>query len=221
MNYLLIAVVVLLAWSLFDGYKKGFMRGVFSLVSWIIILVICNVATPMVTNFLIEETSIEESVSENISAKLNEMIAESGIAEIEESIPEELRAALLGEEGNIEEVIANNGEMVINSTSIVYSIISMISLVVVIIVAKILMVVIELVLGIASKLPIIGSADKLLGILCGGIKGVLICWIVLAVVSVLAISGANTEIASYIAQSQFLTWMQDHNYILKMFVTGQ
>ncbi len=221
MNYLLIAVVVLLAWSLFDGYKKGFMRGVFSLVSWIIILVICNVATPMVTDFLIEETSIEESISENISAKLNEMIAESGIAEIEESIPEELRAALLGEEGNIEEVIANNGEMVINSTSIVYSIISVISLVVVIIVAKILMVVIELVLGIASKLPIIGSADKLLGILCGGIKGVLICWIVLAVVSVLAISGANTEIASYIAQSQFLTWMQDHNYILKMFVTGQ
>lgn len=221
MNYLVIVILLILAWSLFDGYKKGFMRGVFALVSWIIILVLCNVATPMVADFLIEETSIEESISETITVKLNEMIAESGVAEVEQNIPEELRTALLGEEGNFEEILAAEGQMIINSSSIVYTVISVVALVIVVIVTRILMIVIDMVLGIASKLPIIGSADKLLGVVCGGAKGMLICWIVLAVISVMALSSANTELASCITESQLLTWMQDNNFILKMFTSAQ
>ena len=76
-------------------------------------------------------------------------------------------------------------------------------------------------LGIASKLPIIGSVDKLLGVLCGGAKGIILCWIVLAVVPVVAVSSGNAELASYISQSQLLTWMQDNNLFLKMFIAGQ
>lgn len=218
MNFLVIAVLLILAWSLFDGYKKGFMRGVFALLSWVIVLVVCNVATPMVTDLLIEETSIDESITESISVKLNEMIVESNISEIEEGIPEELRTALLGEEGNMEEILAANGQMVINSTSIVYTVVSIVALVVVVVVTRILVMVVDKVLHIASKLPIIGPADKLLGIACGGAKGMLICWLVLAIVSVMTLTGMNTELATYITESQLLTWMQENNFILKMFM---
>lgn len=221
MNYLLIVVLLVLAWSLFDGYKKGFMRGVFALLSWIIVLVLCNVATPIVTDFLIEETSIEESISETITEKLNVMIAESGVVEFEQAVPEELKVALLGEEGNMEEILAANGQMVINSSSIVYTIISAVALIIVIVVTRILMVVIDMVLGVASKLPIIGPADKLLGIVCGGAKGLIICWIVLAIITVMALTGTNTELASYITESQLLAWLQDNNFVLKIFTPGQ
>ena len=74
MNYLLIAILVLLAWNLLQGYKKGFMKTVFALVSWIIVLVVCNIATPMVTDFLMEETEIAVSITEALEAKINEMI---------------------------------------------------------------------------------------------------------------------------------------------------
>lgn len=216
MNWLMIIIVACLVLSIFDGYKKGFMRTVFSLVSWILVLVICNVATPMVTDFLIKETNIEESISVSISEKINEMIAESKVAELEETMPEELKTALLGEEGNLEEILAANGEEMVNATSIVYTIISAIGLVIVIIVARVLLIVVDGVLGIASKLPLIGSVDKILGVACGGIKGILICWVILTVVYVLAFTGVNTELAGFIADSQLLSWLQENNYILKM-----
>jgi len=221
MNLLVLIIMALLVWSLVDGYKKGFMRGVFSLISWIVVLVLCNVATPMVTDFLMEETSIGESVNNTITTKVNEMIAQSGIAELEENIPEELRIALLGEEGNFEEILASEGQVVINASSIAYTVVSAIALVLVVIVTRVLIVVIDLVLGVASKLPIIGPADKILGLVCGGAKGMLICWIVLAVVYVMALTGTNTEFVSYITESQLLSWMQENNFVLKMFVIGQ
>lgn len=221
MNYLVIAIAILFAWCLFEGYKKGFMRGLFGLISWVLVLILCYVATPMVTDLLIEETNIEESITESISAKLNEMIAESGVAELEESLPEELKVALMGEGGNMEEILASNGEMVINSTSIVYTAVSIIALIIVMVVTKILMIVLDAILGIATKLPVIGSIDKLLGLLCGGVKGLLISWIVLTVITVLAYTGTNTELVAYISDSQLLTWLQDNNFILKMFITGQ
>ena len=73
-------------------------------------------------------------------------------------------------------------------------------------------------LKIASKFPLIGSLDKLLGLVCGAAKGILICWIVLAVVSMVVIPNANVDFASMIQESQLLTWLQNNNYILKMFV---
>lgn len=221
MNYLVIAIIALLIWSIFDGYRKGFMKTVFALVSWILVLVLCNVATPMVTEFLVEETGLVDSISGAISEKLDEVIAESGVTEFEEGLPEELKAALLGENGNLEEIIASNGEMVINSTSIVYTIISVIAFILVVVVTRVAMLVLDVILGIASKLPIIGPMDKLLGLLCGGVKGLLISWLVLAVITVLAYTGTNAEWMVYISESQLLSWLQENNFILKMLVAGQ
>lgn len=221
MNYLLIIVCVVLAVSTLGGYRKGFMKTVFELISWILVLVICNVATPKVADFFIEETSIDEAITRVITMELNEMFPESDIAIIEQSIPEEMRVVLFGEEGSLRDSLMASGEALIGASSIVYTVVSVFSFVVVVAVARILIIMINLVLGVATKLPVIGSVDKWLGIVCGGVKGLLICWMILAVVSAFALTGANTEWAAYITQSQFLTWLQERNFILNMFVTGQ
>lgn len=218
MNYLLIAILTLLIWSVFDGYKKGFMRTVFALVSWIIVLVVCNIATPMVTDFLIEETSIADTVGDAIAEKVNEVIAQSGVAELEQNLPEEIKNMLAEGNINIEELLAANGDVIVDATSIVYTVVSIIAFVLVIVVTRVLVWVVDKVLGIASKFPLIGSLDKLLGLVCGAAKGILICWIVLAVVSMVVIPNANVDFASMIQESQLLTWLQNNNYILKMFV---
>lgn len=221
MNYLLIAVLLLLAWNLFDGYRKGFMRTVFSLVSWILVLVVINYATPVVTEYLMEETSIAETVSGALEEKINEVIAESGIEGFEENLPEELKTALLGENGSIEQILNAEGEMIIDSTAIVSSVVWVIAVILVIIVTRIATLIIDAILGLASKLPIIGSLDKLLGILCGAANGLLTSWIILAIVPMLTIPGISIDFAACIEQSQLLTWMQQNNFILKMFGEGQ
>ena len=216
MNWLMIVIIACFALNLLEGYTRGFMRTVFSLVSWILVLAICHVATPIITDFLMEETNIQETITQTVSEKINQFISESEVSELEQSIPEELREILIGENGSLEQALIAGGENVVEASSVVYNVISTIVLIVVLIASRILLMAINVVLGIASKLPLIGSVDKLLGIACGAVKGILICWVILTVAYILEFTGTNTEVAALIADSQLLTLLQENNYILKM-----
>ena len=103
MNILLIIVLLIFALSLYGGYQKGFLKTAFSLLSWIIVLVLCNFAAPIVTNELIEKTDIEVYIQTTIDMKLGEVISEtletSSVEEIEAALPAEFKQILLG--GNI------------------------------------------------------------------------------------------------------------------------
>ena len=83
---------------------------------------------------------------------------------------------------------------------------------------RIAMMIVELALGVVAKLPLIGPMDKTLGLVCGAGSGLIWCWVILAVVSVLALTGTNTELAAYVSQSQILTWLQDNNVLLNLIV---
>lgn len=52
MNWLLIAVVVILAWNLVWGYCKGFLLVAYSMVSWIIAFLLVTWLTPYITEYV-------------------------------------------------------------------------------------------------------------------------------------------------------------------------
>lgn len=232
MNILVVIILGVLLLSLFSGYKNGFLKTVFSLVSWIVVLVICNVATPMVTDMLIESTDIETVIQAALDTKIDELLTnamnETGFSELPDvlpegmdfKVPEELQAALPEELRNI----LLNGKNSINegafvdTAKIAENAVGVISLLLVMVFARVAIMIVYVVLGIASKLPLIGPLDKLLGLACGAGKGVIWSWVILTVVSVLALTGTNTEWAGYIADSQILTWLQDNNVILNVLI---
>ena len=234
MNILVVLILAIVLFSVLAGYKNGFLKTAFSLVSWIVVLVICNVATPMVTQMLIEKTDIEITIQAALDAKIDEVIsnalAESGVSELPDvlangvslEIPEELQAALPEELKNM--LQNGNPELdgvthnVIDTAAIAESVVGIIALLIVLVFSRVAIMVVNIVLGIASKLPLIGPLDKILGLACGAGKGLIWSWIVLAIVSVLALTGVNTELAGYIAESQILTWLQENNVILNLLI---
>ena len=232
MNILAIIILAVLLLSIFNGYKNGFLKTMFSLVSWVLVLVICNVATPVVTNMLMESTDIELTIQMALDAKIDEMLAnamnEAGISELPDvlpegvdfKIPEELQAALPEELKNmLSNSNTNIGEAdFIDTAKIAESAVGVISLLLVMLFARLAITIVYVVLGIASKLPLIGPLDKLLGFVCGAGKGVIWSWVILTIVSVLALTGTNTEWAGYIADSQILTWLQENNVILNLLI---
>ncbi len=235
MNILVVVILALLLFSVFAGYKNGFLKTAFSLVSWIVVLVICNIATPMLTQMLIEKTDIETTIQVVLDAKINEMISnamtEFGVSDLPEGvtfeIPEELAAALPEELRNGLMVdgltmlggLAEGSEVaIIDTAGIAERVVGIISLLIVLVFARVAIVVVNVVLGIASKLPLIGPLDKVLGLACGAGKGLIWSWLVLTIVSVLALTGVNTEWAAYISQSEILTWLQNNNMILKLII---
>lgn len=220
MNILTIIILAVFAICVFSGFKKGFLKTAFSLVSWILVLVLCNFATPIVTDMLIQNTDIEVMVQTTVEEKVMEAVEQavqnSDVSELEASLPAELKNMILGEHESISDALMN--VTALDLSPVVDGIIGILGFVITVIVLRIAMVVVELVLGIVAKLPLIGPADKLLGIACGAAKGLIWCWVILAVVSVLALTGVNTELAAYISQSELLTWLQDNNLLLNLIV---
>ena len=233
MNILVVVILAVILLCVLAGYKNGFLKTAFSLVSWIVVLVICNVATPMVTQMLIEKTDIETTIQFVLDAKINEMMSnvmtETGLSDLPESLPEdmsfelpeELQAALPEELRNILAAGSQitdgiSQDALVDTALIAEKVVGIISLLMVLVFSRVAIMVVNIVLGIASKLPLIGPLDKILGLACGAGKGLIWSWIVLTIVSVLALTGINTEWAAYISQSELLVWLQNNNMILKL-----
>ncbi|MBR2046678.1 MAG: CvpA family protein [Agathobacter sp.] len=232
MNILVLVVLAVLLVSIFAGYKNGFLKTVLSLVSWLVVLVACYVATPMVTDFLIQNTEIETTIQGVLDAKIDEMIQEAmeeaGLSELQEAIPEDMEKIELPEElqaalpEELRELFSDNEDEMeaelVDTAAIAEKVVEIISLLLVLVFTRCALLIVNVVLGIASKLPLIGPLDRILGLVCGAGKGVVFTWIILTVVSVLALTGVNTEWAGYIAESELLTWLQNNNVILNLIV---
>ena len=62
MNWVLIVVIAVLAGYTIAGYTKGFLKIVYSLISWLLMLVFVIGVTPQIENYLRNETDIYQKV---------------------------------------------------------------------------------------------------------------------------------------------------------------
>lgn len=65
----------------------------------------------------------------------------------------------------------------------------------------------------ASKLPVIHFADKLLGMVFGVFEVVLVLWTIYTFIMMMDMGAIGQLILSYTEESPFLSWMYRHNYI--------
>ena len=224
MNWLLIVILALLVGNVLWGYKQGFMRVVLSIVSWVLVLVVCYAATPVVTEVILDKTELESIVQVTVNNKVNEIVDgiaegiadESGLAQLETSLPAEVKEVVLGEHDSLADMLKAEGKIKIDTAQIAHSAASLIALVIVLIAARLVIFAIDKLLGLASKIPIIGPTDKMLGLIAGGVKGILYCWIILAVIAMLALTGANTELVAMVNASPILAWLYENNFIVNM-----
>ena len=229
MNWLLILVLAFIVGNVIWGYKKGFMKVALSLVSWIIVLVACNVATPVVAEGVLTYTPLQSIVHETVNEKLNDAIDEalggvSGslsteqIEAINEQIPEQLRTILYGYGQSLEDLITSAGDIEVDTAALAGGAAHLIALLIVLVVTKIGLLLLERILDLVAKLPLIGQLNAILGIAAGGLNGLIWSWVLLTVVAVLAYTGANTELMLMVDESSILTWLYGINPILAVIV---
>ena len=65
MSWLLILVILIIAGNIAWGVYRGFLRVVYSVVAWVLILVFVTWATPFMSEVLAEHTQIDEHIEEN------------------------------------------------------------------------------------------------------------------------------------------------------------
>ena len=94
MSWLLIVVAAVFAGFMIWGYKKGFLRVAYSLVAWLICILLVSWASPHVSNWVVENTEVDQKLEIRIEDMLRDKV-ESQDTEIQ--LPEVITNLIIGD----------------------------------------------------------------------------------------------------------------------------
>ena len=222
MNILLVIVILIIAGCSFAGYKAGFIKTIFSMVSVIAALIITSVIAPAVSSGL----QSSEKVMNYFAEKTESVLGLEDVKNIEISkqlsfindlnLPEAIKEALI--ENNISDVYESldvDSFVDYITTSVAVYIISAVSFIGVFIVAVIALRILCVVLDIISKLPLLNGLNKITGLAVGFVHGILIVWVFMALITAFGATSIGSSAMTMIGESKFLGTIYDYNIITK------
>lgn len=213
-----IIIILIFVISIFIAYIRGLSSVIYQLASWIITIILIFVLCRPITNVIIDRTSLDENISESIQVNLEENfgddLEEGNTIDEEDSNISNSVINLIN--GYIEEAKEEGSENITRyvSDEISYIVVSAIVILGIFIFARVVSLLLKFVLEVIVSLPIFGTVNKIGGIAYGVIRAFLIVYIVLAIISLLSPTLANTEIISMIKSSHIGSIFYNDNVIL-------
>lgn len=214
----LIIIAIILV-CIFFGYKRGLIGVAFKFLSLILAIILAFMLHGPVSNFIINNTSIDEKIENTISKNID-------LSNYENKTPEEISQT----EGNIPQVFLNQFKKSMQNTidntkenveaalvkQLSNSIINITVLIILFIVIKLILLVINLIGDIISKLPVINKFDKLGGIIYGILEGFLIVYGILALCLIIAPFIQGNNLLEILNNSNLGSMLYNNNILLKI-----
>ncbi len=176
-----IIIIAILALSIFLGYKKGLIELSIKLCAGIIAIVAVLILYRPITSLIINNTNIDEKIQETIMSKSSKAIqGENEQNTKNENINNE----------KIDNKITN--EIIPEAAKeLSYNIIRAVVMIVLYIIIKIALRFVTAIANLIAKLPVLNQFNKVGGVIYGAIRGLLIIYVALLIVSF--IGQINTE----------------------------
>ena len=202
-------VLAIIALCIILGYVRGLTGSLIKILSFVLSIVIAFVLFIPISNLVIENTQIDESLEQSI----REMII--GNEQNEESNMPEAITDYIGQ--RVEQAADDAKTAVVDSTArdVAETIVKAGTWVVLFIIARILLIFLKFITALIAKLPVIKQFDKLGGIAYGLIEGLIIVYLLLALVSFIAPMFDNSIIVA-IKDSFVGSIFYNNNLLLKI-----
>ena len=212
-----IIIIAIMASCIFAGYRKGLIGVAFHLVSFIIAILVALLLHGPISNFIIQNTQIDDKIEDMIVKNTDPSRFEEGqtnLTKEEQNMPkivvnyiqEAIQDNVNNAKNNIEDVIAER---------IAITIINIATIIILFILVRIILIVINKIGDMIAKLPIISQFNKTGGIIYGVIEGLFIIYVLLALCLIIAPFIQSTELLSYINTSYIGKMMYNNNILLK------
>jgi ABC-type multidrug transport system permease subunit len=215
-----IVVICIFVISIFGAYKRGLTALMVHLVGLIVTIIAVLVLCKPVTNWIYNNTGIDEFFAEHIESSIGDFLEEQ-ISDYGEINPEKtnISESIVNKiNGYIEEAkessVSNISKFVAEKLS--YIVISAIVVILLCIVVRIATFLLRGVLYFISHLPIIRTVDKLGGAAYGLFRAYVIIYALLAVLSLLSPLLADTGLISLINSSKYCSIFYNNNVFLKI-----
>lgn len=213
-----IILIAIIALSTFLGYKKGLVGVAFKIVSFFIAIVITLILFIPVSNFIVNNTNWDEKIEETIITTLSN-------SNIEQD------KQLKEEETNMPKVIVNYINMAISDTvvtaqnslveavsrDLAINIIKIGTLIALFIIARIALIFAKVIMEGLAELPVIKQFNEIGGIAYGILRGILIIYAILSIISLIVPMLNNKAILETINQAILCKFMYNHNILLGIF----
>ena len=184
MNWLLIAVICIVAWNVVRGYTRGVLRMVYSLAAWIVMLAASTMAAPYVRDHILSQTGIEPVILNGIEKQI---------------VIQGQKATGDFDMANI--LLQKSGAYDTISAQLTNAIMTGLSFFIVIFLLGIVACIVRHIIRKIERVPVIGTVNRIAGFAVGFIKGMVIVWLLLALTSLFAASEIGQTMTAYINDS--------------------
>ena len=196
-----IILVVLIALSIFLGYKKGLATLAIKLCAFIIAILITFILYRPIANLIINTTSIDESIEDSIYNKVTEMIQKDDTNELTSDLIESAKQGMLEQTAR---------ELAIN---VVYGG----TIIILFIIVRITLIFVSALTNLVAKLPIIKQANEVGGAIYGLLRAIVIIYAILLVINFVGELSPNNIATQTINETTLTKTMYENNIFKILF----
>ena len=210
-------VIGIIFLSTFLGYRKGLIGVAFKIASFIIAMIITLILFKPISNYIINNTEFAQTIENTIVQKLSTAEIENGQIKQENSnLPEVIVNYInVGLQDTVNEAKDSIVKMV--ARNLAETIIDIIVIIGLFIITRLLLLFAKAILEAISEIPIIKQFNKAGGILYGILRGLLLIYLTLAIISLLLPMLDKTAILNIINNSILTKILYNNNIILMIF----
>lgn len=191
------------------GYVRGLTGSLIKILSFVIAIVIAFILFIPISNLVINSTQIDEELEKSI----REMIVQDNENK-DEKMPEAI-TDYIGQQ--IEQAADSAKETIADNTAreVSITIVKAGTWIILFILARVLLICLKFITGLIAKLPVIKQCDKLGGIIYGLIEGLILIYVLFAIISFVSPMTSGT-LVSAINQSYVGNIMYNNNLLLNI-----
>lgn len=178
-DLIILGIIIL---CVFLGYKKGLTKCIIKILSFVIALVIAFVLFKPVSNFIINNTTLDDNIKNSIVSIVEEDVSENGQVKENTNLPKSMVEHI---NESINNSINETKGAVVNTVAeqISVGIINVLVAIGLFIIARIALMFVSALSSIITDLPIIKQVDKIGGVAYGLVESLIIIFIAFAVIS--------------------------------------
>jgi uncharacterized membrane protein required for colicin V production len=218
MNWLLIGVSVFLIACALNGYRLGFVKKLFTTVSFIITIVAASALTPYISDFLANSTSVYDTIKESTIGILEGKTEDNNESEVETvdtiKLPSIVKKMITNDDSK-ESITDSIYDYI--GTELADTIINALSFAIAFVVITFVLRTTVFTLDIIANLPIIKGINQYAGLILGAGEGLIIVWLLFLVITIMGNTQLGGILTNYIEDSKFLSFIYNYNYFFKLF----
>lgn len=202
MNFIIdLCILIIIALSTFIGFKKGFIKVAFRLISFILALIIALVLYKPVSNFINNYTPIPNKIESKIESRISS------------SNKEETNNLVANYYKNIRNISTN-----VIAKNITNSIVNISSILIVFLLSRLILMFLRISTDLIAKLPLIKQFNHIGGFIYGLLAGFFIIYLIFTIITLLAPIIDLNNIIKPINSSIIANIMYNNNILFMFFV---